>query len=71
MNWTLIVFYLATGGSTHIGGNFTQEFKSRELCVTAKAYYDNPATQKRMFKSLDLYNYRDASVDAQCFQTSY
>lgn len=70
MNWVLIVMVAGFGDA--VSFEFMQrEFESRDLCNTAKMYYESNDTKLRVLSHIREDMVRTIRFDAQCFQTGY
>jgi hypothetical protein len=67
MNWVLIVIIFSYG-DTIAPTVLQQQFTARDLCTTAKAYYESPGFKDRILMHIDRPYLR---LDAQCHQLDY
>ena len=67
MKWILIIFVFGYGDAI-VPSMQQVEFDDRELCVTAKNYYESDGFKKRI---LDDINRSFLRIDVQCHQKNY
>ncbi len=67
MKWVLIIFLFGYGDAI-VPSITTVEFDDRNICVTAKQYYESQGFKNRILNDIQRASLR---IDVQCHQKNY